>query len=153
MSDIQQAKLEAEYAQTLADISVDDLVGLIPQIERFQATSDLDTVIRTARPNAKVQRRFLPIHIQGEIFKVGLRSAKAQNLIQDVVIGLYYDELGDAVADPSLEQLASGTEAVAKIVAAPLVKLTLLGVVARDEVAKPHAITVLRDQFDCDLTK
>ena len=151
MTDVQPAKLEAAYAQALGAITIDDLVALIPQIERFRATADLDAVIKAARPGAKVQRKFLPLQVQGEIFKVGLRSAKGQNLVQDTVIGLYYDELGDAVADPTLEQLASATTQVMSIVSKAIVQLTLLGVVARDEVAKPHAITVLRDQFDCVL--
>ena len=146
-----QTALETAYADAIEAITVDDLVALIPQIERFRATADLDVVIKTARPNAKVQRRFLPAHVQGEIFKVGLRSAKGQNLVQDIVIGLYYDELGDAVADPTLEQLASASKAVVKIVSPAMVQLTLLGVIYRDDVAAPHAVTVLKDQFGISL--
>ena len=142
-----QSALDTAFAEALDAITIDDLVALIPQIERFQATKDLDDVIRTARPNAKVQRKFMPVQVQGEIFKAGLRHPKAQNLVQDIVIGLYYDELGDAVADPTLDQLATATTSVLKIVPKAMVQLTLLGVIYRAEVAKPHAITVLRDTF------
>lgn len=146
-----QAALEAAYADTLASITVEDLVALIPHIERFNATADLDAVIKNARPNAKVQRRFLPLQVQGEIFKVGLRSAKGQNLVQDVVIGLYHDQLGDAVMDPTLEQLVSATKTVLTIVPKAMVQLTLLGVVFRGDVAMPHAIEVLKKDFGISL--
>lgn len=146
-----QRALETAYTDTLSAITANDLVALIPQIERFRATKDLDEVIRTARPSAKVQRRFMPLNVQGEIFKVGLRQAKAQSLVQDVVIGLYAEEIGDDVVDPSLAQLQAATKTVLAMVPRPLVQLTLLGVVVREEVATPHAITVLRETFGINL--
>jgi hypothetical protein len=153
MSEVTQERLEAEFAQAMGEVTPTDLAALVPQIERFGLGGDLDTIVRTARPGAKVQRRFMPAHVQGSILKAALRTPKAQELVQDVVIGLYAHELAEAIEDPTLEQLADTTTVVLGTTARPLVKLALLGVVARDEVAKPHAITVLRDTFGCDLTK
>ena len=153
MAEVTRERIESEYVRALSDITSADLAALIPHIERFGLAGDLDLVIRTARPGAKVQRRFLPAHVQGDILKAGLRTAKAQELVQDAVVGLYHDELGDDVMDPSPEQLASATAAALGRVSQALVRLTLIGVVAREEVAAPHAIAVLRDALACDLTK
>lgn len=153
MSEMQQARLDAEFTKAIDAITAADLAALVPQIERFGVGGELDAIVRTARPNAKVQRRFLPAAVQGEIFKAALRHGKAQELAQDVVIGLYAQELGDAVNDPTLDQLRTATDTLRTIIAPALLRLTLLGVVAREEVAAPHAVTVLRDSLDCDLTK
>lgn len=153
MTDVKHERLEAEFAQALGEVSAADLAALIPQIERFGLGADLDLIVRTARPGAKVQRRFLPAHAQGEILKAALRTARAQDLVQDVVVGMYADELGDAVTDPSFAQLTSATDVVLGRTSRALVKLTLLGVVYREEVAEAHAVAVLRDTFDCDLTR
>lgn len=153
MSEVIEERLESEYAQALADVTPADLGALIPHIERFGLGGDLDTIVRTARPGAKVQRRFMPAHAQGAILKAALRTSKAQELVQDVVVGLYSDELGEAIADPTFEQLKATTDLVLGRTSRALVKLALLGVVFRDEVAKPHALAVLRDTLDCDLTK
>lgn len=153
MSEVLQDRLEAEIVATLDEITAADLEVLVGHIQRFGIGHELDALIRIARPGAKVQPRFLPAHVRADILKSALRTPKALELVQDVVVGLYADELGDAVNDPSLAELESGTTAVLAMVARPLVKLTLLGVVYRDEVAKAHAISVLREQFACDLTK
>ncbi len=153
MSEVVLERLEAEFAQALDEITAADLAALVPHIERFGVTGDLDAIIRTARPGAKVQRRFMPLKVQGDIFRAALRTAKAQELVQDVVVGLYADELGDAVTDPTLEQLATTTDVVLRQTSRAVVKLTLLGVVYREELAASHAITVLRDTLNCDLTK
>lgn len=153
MSEDLKPRLDAEFAKAWGDVTSADLAAVIPYVERFGIGGELDAIVRTARPNAKVQRRFLPVHVQGDIFKAALRTAKARDLLQDVVVGLYAQELGDDVEDPTLAQLQSATQAVLAVAPASLVKLTLLGVVDRDEVAAPHALVVLRDAFDCDLTK
>lgn len=153
MSEALQERITDEYAQALNDTTAADLAALIKYIEHFGVGHELDAIIHTARPGARVQRRFLPVHTQGDIFKAALRTAKAQDLVQDVVVGLYADELGDDVADPSLAQLQSATDVVLGLVARGLVIITLLGVVYRDEVAKPHAIEVLKNSFGIDLTK
>lgn len=152
MTEVSTDRAAAEYAQALADITAADLAVLIAEIEAFGLGGELDAIMRTARPGAKVQRRFLPANVQGDILRSALKTAKAQDLVQDVVVGLYAEELGDDVADPSLEQLATTTEKVLATTPTSLVKLTLLGVVYREEVAAPHAAVVLRERFACDLT-
>jgi len=153
MSEVLHERLESEFVGALSQITPADLAVLVRHIERFGLGSDLDAIIRTARPGATVQRRFLPTHTQGTIFKAALRTEKAVNLVQDAVVGLYADELGEAVEDPTLEQLANATDVVLGLTSAALVKITLIGVVHREEVAAPHALVVLRDKFDCDLTR
>ena len=153
MSEVKQDRLDAEFTQAISEVTGTDLAALIPFVEGFGLGGDLDTVIRTARPGAKVQRRFMPAHAQGEIFKAALRTVKAQDLVQDVVVGLFAEDLGDAVLEPTLEQLDSASKVVLGRVSRSLVKLTLLGVVYREEVAAVHAVTVLRDSFACDITK
>jgi hypothetical protein len=153
MSEVKQDRLDAEFTQAIGEVTAADLTSLIPFVEAFGLAGDLDTVIRTARPGAKVQRRFMPAHAQGEIFKAALRTFKAQDLVQDVVVGLFAEDLGDAVLEPTFEQLNGATNVVLGRLPRSLVKLTLLGVVYREEVAAPHAVTVLRDTFACDLTK
>ena len=152
MIDVPQQRVADEYAQILDAITAGDLAALIPEIERYGLGPDLDLVVRTARPNAKVQRRFLPAHVQGDILKAALRTAKAQDLVQNLLIGFYADVLGDAVEDPSLEQLRDSTAIVLARTSRALVMFTLLGVVDRGEVAAPHAVTILRESFGCDLT-
>ena len=151
MTEITPERIADAYGKALADVTSPDLAALVPHIERFGMGGELDAVVITARPGAKVQRRFLPRHAQGDIFRAALRTAKAQDLVQDTVIGLYADVLGDAVEDPSLEQLREATTAVLEQVAAPLVVITLLGVVYRQDLAAPHAVVVLREQFAVDL--
>lgn len=153
MSEAKLERIEAEFAKALEAVSATDLAALIPHIERYGLGGDLNTIFTTARPGAKVQRRFMPTHAQGTILKAALRTTKAQGVVQDVVIGMYAEELGDDVENPTLAQLQSATEVVQKLTSPALVKVALLGVVYREEVAEPHAIVVLRDQFDCDLTK
>ena len=153
MSEVKQDRLDAEFTQAISEVTSTDLAALIPFVEGFGLGGDLDTVIRTARPGAKVQRRFMPAHAQGEIFKAALRTVKAQDLVQDVVVGLFAEDLGDAVLEPTLEQLDSASKVVLGRVSRSLVKLTLLGVVYREEVAAVHAVTVLRDRFACDITR
>lgn len=153
MSEAKQERLEQEFATSLEAITSADLEVLVGHIQRFGIGAELDAVIRIARPGAKVQPRFLPPHVKADILKAALRTPKALDLVQDAVVGLYADELGDDVMDPSLAQLQAGTEAVLGQVSKPLVMLTLIGVVAREEVAAPHAIAVLRDALGCDLTK
>ncbi len=153
MSEVKQDRLDAEFTQAIGEVTGADLAALIPFVESFGLGGDLDTVIRTARPGAKVQRRFMPAHAQGEIFRAALRTVKAQDLVQDVVVGLFAEDLGDAVLEPTLEQLDSASKVVLGRVSRSLVKLTLLGVVYREEVAAVHAVTVLRDSFACDITK
>lgn len=152
MSEVLQERLVAEYHDALAAVSGADLAALVPHAERFGLGPDLDALVRTARPGAKVQRRFLPHHAQGDILRAALRTAKGQDVVQDIVVGLYAEELGDDVADPSLQQLADATAVVRTRIADSLVQLTLLGVVAREEVAAAHAVAVLREAFSCDLT-
>lgn len=149
MSETERERIEGEYLQAASDVTAADLTTLVPHIERFGLGGELDAVVRTARPNAKVQRRFLPAHVQGDILKAAMRTPKALELVQDAVVGLYADEIGDDVMKPSLEQLAATTEVVLGQVSPTLVKLTLLGVVLRDEVAAPQAIAVLRERLDC----
>ena len=153
MSETARERIEAEYDRSLEEISAADLTTLIPHILRFGLGRELESVIRTARPSAKVQSRFLPVTLQAEILKSALRNAKAQELVVDAVVGMYADDLGNDVADPTLEQLSSATAKALSVLPRSLVEFTLLGVVARDELAKPHAITVLRDTFACDLTR
>lgn len=153
MTEALHERIEAEFIAALDEITAADLGALVRHIERFGLGGELDAVIRTARPGATVQRRFLPAHTQGTIFKAALRTEKAVDLLQDCVVGLYADELGDAVEDPTLAQLQEATDVVLGLTSAALVKLTLIGVVHREEVAAPHAIVVLRDAFACDLTK
>ena len=153
MTDVLQTRLDDEYAKAIDAITAADLAPLIPHIERYGLGGDLDLVVRTARPNAKVQRRFLPAHVQGDILKAALRNAKAQDLVQNVLVGFYAEELGDDVENPSLDQLRDTSATVLARSSRPLVMLTLLGVVDRGEVAAEHAVTVLRESFDCDLTK
>ncbi len=153
MSEVIEERLDAEYTRALAEVTPADLAALVPHIERFGLAGDLDAIVRTARPGAKVQRRFMPAHAQGAILKAALRTAKAQELLQDVVVGLYADELGEALEDPTLEQLTSATQVVLGRTCPALVRLALLGVVFRDEVAAPHAVVVLRGTFGCDVTK
>ncbi|MHB0929007.1 MAG: hypothetical protein ACYC3W_08795 [Candidatus Nanopelagicales bacterium] len=153
MAEVLQARLEAAFAQALSEVTPSDLEALIAQIEAFGLGGDLDTVVRTARPGAKVQRRFMPPHAQAAILKAALRTAKAQVLVQDVVIGLYAEELGDAIEDPTLEQLQAATSAVLGLASPALVKLALIAVIDRQEVAAPHAAVVLRDTLSCDLTQ
>ncbi len=151
MTENSQERSEAEYARALEAVTAEDLAALIPYIEAFGLAGELEGVMRTARPGLKVQRRFLPAHVQGDILRAALRGPKGQDLVQDVVVGLYAEELGDDVADPSLEQLAAATQAVLAVAPRSLVALTLLGVVYRNEVAAPHAVVVLRDTFALDL--
>lgn len=153
MSEVLHDRLESEFVVALGEITSEDLAALVRHIERFGLGGDLDAIIRTARPGATVQRRFLPAHTQGTIFKAALRTEKAVDLVQDAIVGLYADELGEAVEDPSLEQLRAATDVVLGLVSAALVKLTLIGVVHREEVAAPHAVAVLREKFGVDLTK
>lgn len=153
MANVNAERVETEFAQALDDITAGALAALVPVIEAYGLASELDTIVRTARPSSKVQRRFMPAALQGDIFRSALRTAKAQDLVQDIVVAFYADELGDDVADPSLDQLAKTSKSVASKIDPQLVKATLLGVVFRQEVAAPHAITVLKDQFGLDLTK
>lgn len=153
MTDITPERIAEAYGQALSDVTAADLAALVPHIEEFGMGGELDVVIVTARPGAKVQRRFLPRHAQGDIFRAALRTAKAQDLVQDTIIGLYAEVLGEAVEDPSLEQLRDSTASVLQQAAAPLVIITLLGVVYRGDVAAPHAIAVLQERFGIDLTK
>lgn len=146
------AAIEEEFTKARDAITAADLTDLIPVIESFGLGSDLDVVIRTARPGAKVQRRFMPARVQADILRAALvRNPKAQEVVQDAVIGLYADHLGDDVTDPTLEQLRSTTDTVLGGTSEALVKFALLGVVARHEVAEPHAVVVLRERFGCDL--
>lgn len=152
MTEISPERIADAYTTALAEVTGADLEALIPHIERFGIGHELDAVVITARPGAKVQRRFLPRHAQGDIFRAALRTAKAQDLVQDTVIGLYADVLGDAIEDPSLEQLRDATATVLEQAAAPLVVITLLGVVYREDLAAPHAIVVLHERFGIDLS-